>query len=230
MLFAGKGERLDYFLGSNHGRFVTITGVTKPILREVPTAIHTERLLIRAPIVGEGAALNAAIVESLDELKAWMPWVNPVPTVEDSEVFTRQVLAKFVERKELQYRLLGRESGEFIGCIGLQLIDWSIPKMEFGYWCRSGLAGQGYISEAVKGLTRLGFDTLGVERLQIRCDARNVRSRRVAEKAGFGLEGTMRRDSRSPDGELRDTCFYALTRPEFEESSPEFPSIEILSW
>jgi RimJ/RimL family protein N-acetyltransferase len=42
----------------------------------------------------------------------------------------------------------------------------------------------------------------------------NDRSRRVAERCGFDFEGTLRCDSRSPDGTLRDTCVYAIVRPD----------------
>jgi RimJ/RimL family protein N-acetyltransferase len=39
----------------------------------------------------------------------------------------------------------------------------------------------------------------------------NVRSWKVAERAGFALEGTLRSDALNPLGEPRDTRVYALT-------------------
>jgi len=46
-------------------------------------------------------------------------------------------------------------------------------------------------------------------RLEIRSDARNAASRRVAEKCGFELEGILRRARRNATGELADACVYA---------------------
>jgi ribosomal-protein-serine acetyltransferase len=50
---------------------------------------------------------------------------------------------------------------------------------------------------------------LGARRLEITSDARNVASRRVAEKSGFELEGIRRRSRRDNAGELADSCMYA---------------------
>ena len=49
---------------------------------------------------------------------------------------------------------------------------------------------------------------LHAQRLIIRCDARNLRSARVAERAGYRLEATLRREMRAPDGSLRDTLQF----------------------
>ena len=41
-------------------------------------------------------------------------------------------------------------------------------------------------------------------------DERNLRSRRLAERAGFELEGTLRRDRLDLEGKLRNTRVYAI--------------------
>jgi hypothetical protein len=55
----------------------------------------------------------------------------------------------------------------------------------------------------------MAFDRLGAERVEIRCDTRNARSQRVAERAEFQLEGILRRDSKGADGAVRDTRLFA---------------------
>ncbi len=69
-------------------------------------------------------------------------------------------------------------------------------------------------------LTRTAFEQLGANRVEIRCDVRNVRSRRVAERCGYVLEGTMRRDALATDGRLRDTLVFSLVREEYEALAP----------
>lgn len=173
--------------------------------------------------------MNAAIHESLNELQRWMPWAKPAPTVENSEEFSRLSLAKFIERTDLSYRLLLRDTQEFVGALSLQFPDWDIPKMEFGYWCHTAHAGHGYISEGIGALTRIAFEHLHLARLQIRCDTHNERSRRVAERNGFTYEGTLRCDATGVDGQPRDTEFFSLTREDYERLAAELPPIEILS-
>ncbi|MFC6617117.1 GNAT family N-acetyltransferase [Deinococcus radiophilus] len=54
---------------------------------------------------------------------------------------------------------------------------------------------------------------MGFRRLEIRCDPRNVRSRRIPERLGYRLDAHLVHDARSADGrELRDTLIYSQTR------------------
>lgn len=72
--------------------------------------------------------------------------------------------------------------------------------------------GQGYVSEAVEGMTRFAFECLGARRLEIRTDARNERSWRVAERTGYKLAGILRNNSLDVDGKLVDTRVYSKIR------------------
>ena len=186
-----------------------------PILLDFPDRFETERLLIRSPLPGDGPALNAAVVESLDSLRPWMPWAQTAPTVEEDEELVRKGRAHFLERSDLWLLLFLKGTDTVVGGSGLHRMDWDVPRFEIGYWCRSRFEGQGYITEAVRGITAFAFNTLGAQRVMIRMDTRNVRSRAVAERAGYVLEGEMRHDARAVDGSLRNTLVFSLLPDEF---------------
>jgi RimJ/RimL family protein N-acetyltransferase len=183
-----------------------------PLLINIPEEIETERLIVRAVRPGEGAGINAAVVESIEELKPWMPWAQTVPTVEESEVHGRKAHAKFHAREDLIYRGWLKGTDTFVAGSGLHRIDWSVPKFEIGYFVRTSMAGKGYVTEVVHAMERLAFETLSAERVEIRCDDANERSWRVAERCGFKLEGVLRCDSRGTDGAVRDTRVYSRVR------------------
>ncbi|MDF2441701.1 MAG: hypothetical protein JWN98_2685 [Abditibacteriota bacterium] len=194
----------------------------KPILLDWPDCIETPRLVLRVPRAGGGAQLNAAIVESLADLRAWMPWAQEAPTLDESEEYCRSAHAKFLAREDMGLQLFLRDGfadadrdaggqSTLIGGSGLHLRDWSVPSFEIGYWCRPAFQGQGYISEAVRAITQFGFEVAGAQRLMIRCDSQNTRSRRVAERCGFSLDGELRNDGRSADGTtLRSTLVFSM--------------------
>jgi RimJ/RimL family protein N-acetyltransferase len=182
---------------------------SNPILLELPIPIITPRLLLRPAQPGDGAILNEAVVESFDQLHQWMEWAVTKPTVEDSESYVRQASAEFMLRKDLPFLIFDRTEKKLLGATGFNEIRWELPAMEIGYWIRNSMQGHGYVTEAVTALSWYAFKELQVVRLGIRCDEENLRSRRVAERVGFSIEGTMKFDKKWYDGSLRNTVLYA---------------------
>lgn len=188
-----------------------------PILKNFPDQFETKRLLIRAPRPGEGQMVYEAVMESLEQLKLWMPWAHQEMSPEIQEGISRRMHANFLARQDLPLRLFKKETGELVGGSGLHRFDWDVPRFEIGYWVRTKFAGQGYITEAVIGIANFAFEKLYAERVEIRMDTNNTRSWRVAERAGFTLEGILRNDDRAVNGTLRSTRVYSMIRAEWLE-------------
>ena len=183
----------------------------KPILIDFPYSFDTERLTIRGPLPGDGKEVHTAVTESLDELRPWMPWASgKVLNEEEYEARIREGQLKFLSREDMWMILLLKGTHTIIGTSGLHLIDWNVPRFHIGYWVRTSYARQGYITEAVAGISDFAFDILGAKRVEIRCDVRNVRSAAIPQRLGFIHEGTLRHDERNHEtNELRDTMVFA---------------------
>ena len=186
-----------------------MANISNPILLDIPETLETERLLLRVPRPGDGPMITAAIEESLEALSRWMPWAQGGQSSEKSEAVARQMSAAFIRRESLTYRLFRKEDGQFVGMCSLFNFDWEVPYGEIGYWQRTRLQGHGYITEAVNHLTQFAFETLGFQRIEIRCEGTNERSAAVALRAGYRLEVRMRNHRRNPLGELADTLIHA---------------------
>jgi RimJ/RimL family protein N-acetyltransferase len=188
----------------------------EPLLIDVPERIGTERFILRCPQPGDGAAINAAVIDTLGDLQPWMPWAQAAPTLEQSEALCRRDHARFQLREDLVFLIFEREpdgsEGVLVGSSGLHRIDWTVRRFEIGYWRRAGLPGQGIVTEAVRALNRMAFDRLDARRVEIRMDDSNVPSRKVAERAGFRFEGLLRRDTLTVNSEPRDTRVYSRVR------------------
>jgi RimJ/RimL family protein N-acetyltransferase len=184
------------------------------LLEDVPDHLVTERLILRSARGDDAATLNAAVCESLADLRPYMPWAQTAPSLAQSNAECRRLQARFLLREDLTMFIFERApdggEGEFVGGTGLHRIDWNVRRFELGYWCRTGRQGRGFVTEAARALTRFAFERLGARRVEVRMDDRNLRSWRLAERAGFALEGVLRRDSLDPQGEPRDTRVYAL--------------------
>lgn len=189
--------------------------------RELPTTIPLpeelsgRRVLIRPYTVGDAPAVREAVSESRPELRPWMPWADSHQTIAESIDFCVRSRAEWLLRQNLNLGIFERENGRYLGGTGFPRLSWEARAFEIGYWLRTSAVGHGYMTEAVRVLTRSAFEQMGANRVEIRCDARNDRSRAVAERCGYVLEGRLRRSALAPDGDLRDTLVFSLVREEF---------------
>lgn len=175
----------------------------------LPELLETPRLIIRTARPGDGAVFNAAIHASLERLAPWLVWVSPPPTVEQSEESCREAHGRYQRNEDLMALIFRKECGSLVGGSGLHDADWTVRKFEIGYWGHAAYAGQGYITEAVQALADHALEKLGANRVWLTADERNIPSWRVAERAGFHLEGVLKNDRLNRQGGLRNTRVYA---------------------
>jgi RimJ/RimL family protein N-acetyltransferase len=186
-----------------------VSVILHALLLDVPEVVETERLTLRATRAGCGAAMHAAVMESLEELPVGMPWAREPRSLDTAEARCREAAAKWHAREELDFCFFNKADGTLVGTGGLHTTDWSLPRFEIGYWVRTPCRGKGLATEAAQALAGMARGVLGAVRLEITSDARNTASRKVAEKAGFELEGIRRKSRRDVAGELADSCMYA---------------------
>lgn len=183
--------------------------MVNPILLEFPAEFETDRLLIRMPLPGDGEVTSQSINASLKELKRWMPFAQKEQSVEEAEIVIRKGYVNFLNRSDLRLLVFKKDTGEFIASSGLHRINWEVPKFEIGYWIDTRFSGQGYMTEAVQGITDFAVRELNARRIEIRCDSLNTKSRAIPERLGFTLDCILKNDEVSVDGNIRDTCVYS---------------------
>ncbi len=105
--------------------------------------------------------------------------------------------------------MLDRAADRIVGSIGLFHADWEVRAVEIGYGVRGDERGKGYASEALAAVARWALTEGGIQRAWLTANTDNVASVRVAEKAGFRREGTLRRAGLEADG-LHDQAVFSL--------------------
>ena len=73
------------------------------------------------------------------------------------------------------------------------------------------------MQEALKALLAYAFDELAMRRIEADVDPRNMASIRTVERLGFQREGYLR-ERWQVNGEIQDTLFYGLLRPDWERA------------
>ena len=102
--------------------------------------------------------------------------------------------------------------GAAVGGIGLVLqADIFRRSAEIGYWLGEEFWGRGIVTEAVRAMTEYGFSNFDICRIYAGVFEWNPASMRVLEKAGYELEGRMKK-SVTKEGETVDEFIYAIVR------------------
>ena len=98
---------------------------------------------------------------------------------------------------------------EAIGGIGLRLGEDVFGRTaEIGYWLAQPYWGQGIATKAVVALTDFAFSEFDLVRVEAHVFEGNPASARVLEKAGYSLEGRLRK-SITKEGRTLDRFLYA---------------------
>ena len=108
------------------------------------------------------------------------------------------------------FAITSRESDRLVGAVGLT-INKSQGRGELGYWIAVECWGRGYATEAATRVMELGFQELGLRRIQARHFDVNLASGRVMEKLGMRREATLRRHVRKGE-EVHDVVMCAAVR------------------
>jgi [ribosomal protein S5]-alanine N-acetyltransferase len=102
-----------------------------------------------------------------------------------------------------------------LGALGISNFDWTDLKAEIGYWMAPEARGRGIGARATRLLAVWAIRSLGLERLELLANPANEASQRVAERAGFTREGTLRRYRRR-HGVREDLMMFSLLAEDLE--------------
>lgn len=121
----------------------------------------------------------------------------------------------FQRRTLLKWGIARRTDDALIGTTTLFNLDFSNHRAEIGYGLDRAHWGNGYMNEALQALLAYAFQELALHRIEADVDPRNSASIRTVERLGFQREGYLR-ERWQVNGEIQDTLFYGLLRPDWE--------------
>ena len=178
-----------------------------------------DRVSLRLLEPHHAAEVFAVIDANRDHVGKWLPWVETTRSPEDVKAFAERALKDFVERK--QAALSALEDGKVVGGAGWH--DWQTGEannvwrgsFDIGYWLDERAQGRGIITRCVRAILDLAFGDYGLERVTIRAEPANARSRGVPRRLGFTLEGTHRHVCRW-SGRWIDHEMYAMLADEWK--------------
>ena len=188
------------------------------MLPEIPIRFETERLFVRRYHAGDGGWYYQAGQKNRQHLQRFESG-NTILTIENEEDGERiicQLAAEWDAHKNFFMGAFEKTTGQFVAQIYIGAVNWQLPEFEIGYFVDKDFEGRGYVTEAVRGALAFIFQHLQAHRVCLHCSDMNERSRRVAERCGFVLEGHLRETHQSPDCTFSGDLSYGILKSEFE--------------
>ena len=160
-------------------------------------------------------ALYEAVLDSLTELRAWMPWAEGYDRAQAVQYCTAVTPAGWEAGSDFLYAVVTGD-GTIVGSCGLHA-RLGRARLEVGYWVRTAHTGRGIATLAAAGLTREALRLDDVEDVEIHCDRANERSARIPARLGFDLVDEGPRAVQSP-GEVGVELVWRMGRSDFPTS------------
>jgi [ribosomal protein S5]-alanine N-acetyltransferase len=126
--------------------------------------------------------------EILDNDKFIYFGVRP-KSIEEEKEFLKKNKDKIKNNFEHNYTILFEN--KVIGAIGIKINQHRKYIGEIGYFVDENFWGKGIATKAVKIIEKIGFNQLGLKRIEILMNPRNKASEKVAIKTGYNKEGKM---------------------------------------
>ncbi|MEP1094989.1 MAG: GNAT family N-acetyltransferase [Cyclobacteriaceae bacterium] len=161
-------------------------------------------------------------IESLKEVcgdeEIWRWFTVSLSDPSDMAVWMNQLLTDSEQGKKMTFAVRLLETGNIIGASSYGNIEWKEKNIEIGWtWIGNDYIGSGINKHMKFQMLSHAFDNMEMERLELRTDELNVRSRRAMEKIGAKHDATLRSHRYTKGGRRRNSVVYSILREEWPE-------------
>jgi N-acetyltransferase len=184
--------------------------------------------LVRLEPLSTARAPDLAIAADEDRSSYGFTWVPQPGQIDD---YIASLLAKSDTEEFYPFAQVRQIDDRAIGCTAFgHLRRWQgmsgLSAVEIGWtWLSASTQGTGINKEAKLLLLTQAFEGWGADRVDIKTDARNEKSRRAIEGIGATFEGVLRNWSPShapgEDGRLRDSAMFSIVAAEWPSARAE---------
>lgn len=148
-----------------------------------------------------------------EHLREWLPWVDSMVSLEQYHTLIPQWLHQFANNNGFHCGI--RYQGKLVGTIGAHHIDWRNSQTSLGYYLIKSAEGKGIMTRSVQGLLNYIFYDLNLNRVEIRCGEKNIKSQAIPERLGFKKEGIIR-DAEQLYGRFHHLVVYGMLAREWK--------------
>lgn len=145
--------------------------------------------------------------------EVWALTQGNIASTKDAEAYIHKALGT---KDALPFVVIERASGQIVGSTRFYDISQLNRSLEIGStWLTPKVWRTRVNTECKYLLLKHCFEHLGTIRVQLKTDARNIRSQKAIERLGASKEGILRSHMILPDGYVRDSVYYSIIAQEW---------------
>jgi RimJ/RimL family protein N-acetyltransferase len=174
--------------------------------------LSSDRVLLR----NLTAADQKGLWSISQEPSLWNWFTRELNHADQLEIWMSEAFAQQKQQVRFPFVVIDRASGQLAGSTSYGNISFPDKRVEIGWtWYGDQFRGTGINTHCKYLLLEFAFETLDFERVEIKTDALNERSRAAIRKLGMTEEGILRSHTLMPHGRRRDSVYYGMIRSEW---------------
>ena len=159
---------------------------------------------------------GAGLLEIALDPELWRWTVAKIETPGELHRYVERALQDQAEGRALPFATVERAGGRIVGSTRFMAIAVPHRRVEIGStWIARPWQRTAINTEAKYLMLRHAFETWGCQRVELKTDTRNERSRQAMLRLGCVEEGTHRKHMVTGHGEVRDTVYYGVVDDEW---------------
>ncbi|MEJ8757322.1 GNAT family protein [Pontibacter sp. H259] len=176
--------------------------------------LENEKVILR-PLHQNDLPLLQTIAFDAD---TWRWTVTKIETLPDLKNWLNGSITDRQKQSRYTFVIVDKATGNLAGSTAFGNISETDKRLEIGWtWVSKACRGTGLNRHCKFLLLRYAFEELGYERVELKTDVLNLRSRQAMRKIGATEEGILRSHTLMHDGRRRDTIFYSILRAEWPQ-------------
>lgn len=133
-----------------------------------------------------------------------------------------EALRDYADEKRVPFLVFDKQTGRPAGSTSFGNVSFFDKRIEIGWsWLGDVFKGSGVNTHAKFLLMRYAFETLGFERVEIKTDNLNERSKAALRKIGATAEGVLRSHMQMHSDRRRDSIYFSVLKSEWPQVRAE---------
>lgn len=174
--------------------------------------LETDHALLRPLHPGDLEQLQTIALDA----DTWRWNVTKIANTQDLQNWAEAAFNDRQLGRRYSFVIIDKTTGRLAGSTSYGNISEADKRLEIGWtWIGKDFRGTGLNRHCKFLLLRYAFEVLLFERVELKTDVLNVRSRQAMRKIGASEEGILRSHTLMHDGRRRDTIYYSILKSEW---------------